>query len=88
MRDVWMPLADAAVRMRLTWHEVLAMAVSGELKSRINGNQREVHAGAVAAHVEHSRPKQPRLIPRDPANPAEDEMTFADNLGYFKEQDT
>ncbi|MEU6709909.1 hypothetical protein ABZ897_00405 [Nonomuraea sp. NPDC046802] len=85
MTDLWMSLSAAAVRLRLPVHEVLRMAIEGELLSRLTYDHWEVHTGAVAALRERLRTP---LIPRDPANPAEAEMTVNDDAEYRGEQGT
>ncbi|MFI7114026.1 hypothetical protein ACIBK9_47450 [Nonomuraea sp. NPDC050227] len=58
MTSNWLSITDAAVVLRLTDHQVLEMAVAGELHSRLDVDRREVCAGAVAAWREQSRPLQ------------------------------
>jgi hypothetical protein len=76
MSEPWMSISDAAVRLRLSPHEVLKMAVSGELHSRLKGDHREVCAGAVAAYAEEQRPGAMPSVHGGPSLPLEIEADY------------
>ncbi|WP_185844601.1 hypothetical protein [Nonomuraea sp. WAC 01424] len=78
MTFTWLSINDAADRLRLSPLTVLAMAVDGELHSRLATDHREVCAGAVAAWREQSRPSY-RGGP---------EIGFEAEDEYRREQDT
>ncbi|WP_101791097.1 hypothetical protein [Nonomuraea indica] len=89
-----MTVTDAAVLLRCTDREIRRLVIGGQFDHRLveGGFDYEVTRDSViqyAARVgRETAPDQPRLIPRDPANPAEAVLTHSDNYDYERERES
>ncbi|MFD9950001.1 hypothetical protein ACFWYW_28465 [Nonomuraea sp. NPDC059023] len=103
MTGRWLSVGEAASRLHRTEREVLALVIAGTLYAELRMDHYELAVDSVQEYArrlekalaseqatsgdvlaEHAGP----LVPRDPANPAEAQMTATDEHDYKRERET